>query len=68
MTTALSALNPFAKPKVKAPPPPPTTPTRAQAAGDVVPLAGGFSSLVSSGASTGLARKAETKKRSLIGG
>jgi hypothetical protein len=55
--------------KPDAPPPPPSTPTRADAS---VLEAGkqasqGFSSLVSSGAATGLKRKASTVKPSLIG-
>lgn len=58
-------------PAPKKPPPPANAPTRADAsvvnAGirDTTPR--GFSSLVSSGP-TGLSRRAETKKRTLIGG
>lgn len=56
--------------KPDAPPPPPSTPTRADAS--VVDsgrqASAGFSSLISSGAATGLKRKASTVKPSLIGG
>ena len=56
--------------KPEAPPPPPSTPTKADAsvidAGQQASQ--GFSSLVSSGAATGLKKKASTVKQSLLGG
>lgn len=56
--------------KPEPPPPPPSTPTKADAS---VVEAGqqasqGFTSLVSSGAATGLKKKASTVKQTLIGG
>lgn len=57
------------KPKIKKPPPPPPTPTMADpTVADAAAEAGrGYSSLISTSPS-GLTRKAETAKRSLIGG
>lgn len=61
----------FLSPSIKKAPPPPTTPTRADASrfvagsSDTTPI--GDKSLISTGPQ-GLERKAETKKRSLIGG
>lgn len=65
----MSFLTPKAPQK---PPPPPSTPTRAdssvrEAGQRQLGASVGYDSLIST-SSTGLARKAETKKRSLIGG
>lgn len=71
MTTALSALNPlnlFKKPKLPDIPGPLPPPTLADASRDTAPTGGGYSSLISSGGAGGLSRKAQTRKRSLIGG
>lgn len=57
----------FSKPKVPNVPPPPFTPTRADTVQPVDTGPVGAESLISTG-STGLSRKPETKKRSLIGG
>lgn len=69
MSKALSALNPFKRPKVPTPVPPPTTPTMAQALTEGGRGgSSGFTSLISTAGASGLSRKAMTKKRSLIGG
>lgn len=59
----------FLVPKVPKPPLPPKTPTLADARSLINPedVGGGFSSLIST-TTSGLKRKAETQKRSLIGG
>lgn len=61
----------FSTPEPKKPPPPANAPTKANAsvvnAGQRDTSPRGFSSLISSGPA-GLARRAETKKRTLIGG
>lgn len=54
-------------PKPTLPPPPPNTPTSANASLFQTPNTQ-YSSLVSTGSTSGLARKANTRKRSLIGG
>lgn len=55
-------------PKIPYTPPPPYTPTRADTVKplDLSPI--GAESYISSGSSSGLKRKSETAKRSLIGG
>jgi hypothetical protein len=60
----------FNPPKPKKPPPPPTTPTRADASviDSGMQTSAGYSSMIASGSSTGLTRKAKTQRGSLIGG
>lgn len=64
-----SLLSPKAPSAPKAPPPPPTTPTRADAATTPQNQTSnvGLASLISSGP-TGLQKKANTSKKSLLGG
>lgn len=70
MSTVLSALNPFKAPKLPnfpASPTPPSTPTRATVLSEGPRATNPFTSLISTAAG-GLARKADTKKRTLLGG
>lgn len=56
----------FSKPKIPNIAPPPTTPSRASAEVGATPTQ--YQSLVSTGSTSGLKRKAQGNKRSLIGG
>lgn len=57
----------FSKPKITGPTPPPNTPRRPDSGLDIgTPT--NFQSLISTGSTSGLKRKASTQKRSLIGG